>query len=595
MPASSGSVDPGKVFESRINEDYLINQVNASIETDSHVRHKDRIREFFRLYRGEFNFIFPDEAGITDRPVVENKVKNATHDIARLAKEAKGTPVFQKRGEGDAAVKGATIRASIAHTIWNEAYGPALEMKLYMDMIAAGYMATSVFYNDDSEYPQFLRLNPMNCYPDVINEQLVSMLYVQDVKERLAAALFPGAGLSLTAKNTAEVLVIMYFDKNEVVQAVCSKSRNKAKKAYVTDRWEHKLGMVPVSFEALDTPDNTFHGLFDQLGGPLMIRNKAVRLMADYLEALAHAPLEEKGIDNADEEPSPTTVYHHDPNAVESFIRRVQPAASSGSMFGLIQYLDSQESAEAIQPPSRVGVVSQSIASGSFVASTQGTLSSVVKELQDHMAQFRVRLNTIAFKCDAQWADSEKPMWYPVGSKDTYTPSKDMGTWMRHSIAYGANAGLNRSEADIRVIQHHSSGFISKETARAQIDYIEDATNEQDKIDREAMADAFFQRLAADQATKMSILARCVMGMANGKSLMEMLTEVAPEFVTDEAMAQEQAAAANAPAQPSSDQGQTPADQQAALEAGGQQSQDFTPPTFAPPPLATVQSRNPLF
>lgn len=595
MPSASASKsDPVKIYEGRINEDYLVNQINASITTDSHTKHKDRIREYFKLYRGELNLIFPDEDGIMDRPVVENKVKNASHDIARLANEAKGTPVFMRRGEGDKATKQQLLRASIAHTIWAMGGGPDLEMNFYLDQIAAGYCAASVFYNDESEYPQFLRLKPMNCYPDYVNGQLVSMLYVETVKERIAAKLFPDAGLNDSAKDSADVYIIIYSDQNEVVQAVCGKKGNKATRGYIppNGRWEHGLGCVPVAFEALDTPDDTFHGLFDQLGGPLMIRNKVVRLMADYLESLAHAPLEEKGIENANVEPGPTTVYHHDPNAPESFMRRVQPAASSGTVFGLLQYLDAQESAEAIQPPARVGVVSQSIASGSFVASTQGTLSSVVKELQDNLAAFRAKLGYIAFKVDAKYLDHPKPLWNPVGKKDEYTPSEDMGKWLHHTIQYGANAGLNRSEADIRIIQHRASGFISKHTARQQIDYIEDASIEQDLIDREAMAEAFFQRMAADQQTKMSTLATAVIAMSKGKSLMEAIEEVAPEFVSQEALKAEQEAAAAAPQAPA---GQAPAEQQAALEAGGTQEQDFVPPEFQPQPMANIINRNPVF
>ncbi len=582
-------------YEGRLTEDYIINQINGVTHTDSHQNHKNRLADFFRLYRGELNSLFPEEAALGNMPVVENKVKNAVHDVSRLAREAKGTPVFLKRGEGDKAVKGSAIRAAIANTVWQMGGGPALQKKLYLDLISAGYMAVAVMYEDGNDYPTFLRLNPMNCYPDVVNGQLVNMVYVETLKERHAAHLFPEvSGLDANPKNQKEVLSVLYWDKVEYCQAILTLRGKKANGAKIVDRWKHKLDMVPVAFQALDSADDTYHGLFDQMGGPIMIRNKAVRLMADYLESMSYAPFEEKGILNADDEPSATTVYHHDPNAEQSFMRRVQPAAQSGTVFGLLSYMDGQESAEAIQPPSRVGVVNQSIASGSFVASTQGSLSSVVKDIQEYMAEFRVCLNQIAFKCEQVWLDREKALWTSVGSKDTYLPSKDMGKWMQHSIQYGANAGLNRSEADIRIIQHRGSGFISKATARAQIDYIEDQSSEQDLIDREAAADAFFQRLVGDPNTQMSTVAKLVQMLGKGKSVMEAVEALMPEWLQAEAEAKAAAAAPLPGSAPAGPEGTTAQENADALAAGGAQPSDFTP-EFAPMPLPQIISRNPTF
>ena len=571
-----------EVYQSRITEDYLVSQVNSYRATDSHLKHKTRINEFDKLYQGDFSALFPKETAISKDPLVENKAKNATHDLARLASEARGAAVFMRDGEGKAALKRTAVRAAIAETIWHMARGKRIERKLYLDLISTGMAAISVFYNDTSEYPIFMRLNPRFCYPDVHNGLLQNMLYVETMKERQAALIWPDLGLDNDPAKTKDVLIIQWMDDKEVVQAVCrSNTAGKAERAYITQRWEHQLDCVPVAFVDLDSADDHYHGLFDQLGGPLMIRNKIVRLLTDYLESMTHAPFESRGILNDEDEPGPLTVYRHDDTREgDTFMRRVAPAAPAGGVFGLLQYMNAEESAEAIQPPARVGVVRQSIASGSFVDSTQGTLSSVIFELQDLMADLRQQANYIAFKIDARFLNKEKPLYHSVGNKNTYTPKDDMGEFYYHSIQYGAAAGLNRAEAGVRVLQDLGAGLIDKQLAREQVDYIDDVTSVQDRIDKEQLANVFFQRFSADPNTPMSLIATALTEMAKGKTFLDVIEQLAPEMVKYEQQARDAAAGVQAPEGPGD-----PAEEQAALEAGGTGAEISALSPFAPPPI----------
>ena len=575
MPTESG-------YHGRVTEDYIISQIEGFRTNENYLDHKRRIREFDQLYRGDLNGLFPEESAMPDDPLVENKVKNATHDLARLASEAKGAHVFLKDGEGMQATKRAAVRSSIADTIWQMGGGKRIQRKLYMDLITAGMATVAVYYNEDSDYPIFNRLDPRFCYPDERNGQLTSMFYVETMKERIAAMVWPDLGLNPEAKDD-EVHISQYFDKYEVIQCVSTQAkRNTPSKGYIVDRWEHGLNCVPVAWISLDNADGHWGGLFDQLGGPLMVRNKIVRLLVDYLESMAHATLEAKGVINADEEPGPLTIYRHDETAPESFIRRVAPAAPAGSVFGLLQYMNSEESAEAIQPPARVGVVRQSIASGSFVDSTQGTLSSAIFELQDQMADLRYQMNYVAFKIDNKYLNFEKPLYRAIGSKNTYTPEEDMKGFYHHTIQYGASAGLNRAEAGTRVLQDMGAGLISKELARSQLDYVDDVTVEQNRIDREQAASAFFQRLVGDPNTPMHILAQLITTMGKGKDLITTLEAIAPELV--EAVQPVAPEGALLPAE-TAEPGAAPAEQ-AALEAGAVE------PELAPPVLQQQIVRN---
>ena len=588
------AVSPVDLYD-RIDENYITNQINGLRNTDTHRQHKVRIAAFDMLYGGDFTALFPGE-DLGDMPLVANTLKDGIHDIERLATEAKGSPVFMRKGDSKADLTDTAIRTGITNTLWEMGEGPRIEPYLYLDMACAGYAAVAVYVDKkECPYPMFLRLDPRNCYPDVQNGKLINMFYMETMLERYAATLYMEADfLDASPDNENEVTVSMYFDKNQVIQAVSA--HNKNGDAVVTreigQRWIHKLGVVPVAFEQLPTVDGRWHGLMDQLGGPLMARNKTVKLLIEYLESMARAPFEEKGVLNANEEPGIDTVYHHDPNAeFETFMRRVAPATPSSSVFGLLQYLDSQEATEANQPPARVGIVSQSIASGSFVASTQGSLSSVVKELQERMALLRKGLDMIAFKVDKTWLNEEKPLFQAVGKKVMYTPD-DMKDWYSHTIQYGAAAGLNRSEADNRIAMHLTQRLIDKTTARQQLDYLDDVTTVQDAIDQENLQDAFFQRFAADPNTPQSLMAKTLIIMSKGKSFIQALEEIEPELFA----AEQQQLAAGQPPTPGAPgaPGELPPGAQTS-DTGGLGGGGSIQPALPIPPTNQVVTRNPVF
>lgn len=568
----------------RIDEEYLVQQVDGLRQNVYWRDHKARVSKFDTVYGGNLLGLQPEENTLENEPFVENKLKNAAHDIKRLAREARGTAVFTKEGEDAESATRAKMRSVITETIWQEGGGTDIEGLMYLDAIAGGFTAVAVYKNDDSDYPQFLRLNPRFAYPTVVNGRLRDMFYIESMKERQAAALFPDLKLDAKPGNTKSVEVVMSFDREEVCQAVVFEVGN-TKRADIVSRWEHGLGRVPVAFRALDTADDRFRGLLDQLAGPLRARNRAVRLMIDYLEDMVHAPYEERGILNSDIAPGPTTVYHHDrDDERETFMRRVPPAAPAVAVFGLLNYLDSQEQSEGFQPPARVGTVRQSIASGSFVESTQGALSSVVLELQDVVARVRVEANKVALMIDERHLNREKPLVRAVGQKTTYKPKRDVKGWYYHKVMYGAAAGLDRREADSRILQHMGAGLINEDIARENIDYIENDTNIQDDVDRSLLRKVMFQKLVSDPNVPFSALAQIEQEMGRGKSRYDALKEVLPEILRREEEARQAvqapagAPAGGVPAAPGPEAERLALEKGAAPGAGELDITEFAPP-----------------
>jgi hypothetical protein len=520
------------VKSARVYEEYLPLQVESLKTSKSWTTHKRWIALYDSVYAGNLTGLTVEENSLDNIPYIENKLKNATHDIKRLATEARGVPIFAKDGEDEKAAEKAKLRGAIAQTIWFEGGGERNEGRAYLDLIRGGFVATAVFKRRGEPYAQFLRLDPAYAYPTLINGCLEDMVYIETMKRRAAAALFD-LGIKPDPMDTKDVSNIMVFTKDEVVQGIVLPE--KGAKAIVVDRWKHKLGVVPVGFREMETADGTFHGLLDQLHGPMRGRNRAVRLMLDYLEDMTHAPWEEKGIENGPSTgnlPGPTTYYVHDKDAeTETFVRRTPPAAPAGAVFGLMGYLESQEQAEGFQPPSRVGQVRQSQASGNFVESTQGSLSSVVVELQKYVADYKRDCIKIALQIEEKHLNKEKPLIRAIGQKVTYKPKDDIGGWYFLKVMFGAAAGLDRREADSRILQHLGAALIPLEIARDQIDYIENDTNIQDDVDRDLLRKVLMQSLVNDQNVTFADRAGLVLEMGKGKSLQKAMELVLPQML----------------------------------------------------------------
>lgn len=587
--------DPQKL-KGRINEQYIVNQWDMATHVESHREHKVRLEKLKMLYRGDWTKRFNEaDASIIstiqgDEPWVENIVKNGIHDLAGLAMEARAAAIFTPQGEGDPQYRKAQIREAIADTIWEANEGSLIERRLYMDVIGAGMAAVAAYKSDDEDYAQFVRLDPQGCYPDVRNGKIQDMLYIETITIRQAQRMYPQLNLkSAEAWCDKTVQIVDYYDKDEVVKALVltkgGKINARAKNygAFIVERWAHRLGVVPVAFTCLDTLDGAFRGLYDQAGGPVLARNVIVKYMLDYMDDMINAPLEAKNVINATAPISPGLVYQHDPNSDESFIRRLPPASPAGEIFGLIQYLGEQSSGEAIQPPARQGQVTQSIASASFVAATQGRLTTVITELQSHMASLRHALNIITFKIEEKHLDREKPLVRPVGRKHVYKPAADIDGWYFHRVDFGAAAGLDRGTADVRVLQHLGAQLISRKTAREQIDYVTDPTSEQDRIDLEIVQAARQQRFVADPSLPLSSLVRIELAMAKGKGMIDALELELPEMVRVEEEVRAAGAPAGAPGEPPLPEGAPgPAEEQFALEQG-QTPEGGAAPEFAAP------------
>lgn len=572
MSAPNKAPLPVQVYEGRNTEDYLLQQHEYTIAQESYQIRRARLQDNDSLYEGFIKDLFPDETALmADGMLIENKFKNALHDHERLASQGKGMPKFIERGDRESDKVGARVREAICDTYWTVGGGPDMIRQLFLDYAGTGVMALSVYPDPTEPYPMYRRLDPRYCYPDYHNGKLANLLYIETIRERVAAFEHPGIGLDPDPRSQGEVDFICFYDADEVVEAYVRRARKEGErtKLYLVQRWVHKLGRVPVAYKQLASYNGAAHGFFDQLAGPMMVRNKGVRFAIDYMEQSAYSPLFAQGIENAEETPGPTTVYRADPDAEQVHLERIGPAATGSTIWSLISYMGDQEEKEATMPAARTGNLPQSQASGSFVDANQGTLQSVIVEMQDGMSELRRQLNEVCMRVDEKFIDEQKPLIRAVGRKKTYKPSKDIGGWYYHTIEYGAGAGMSKLNTDNRIENLIAARLLDRGTGMAQIDFVDDSTSIQEKIEAENIDDALMQRFATDPNTPFSSLMQVsILMRQEGLRFTEALVQVQAQVQAQEQAQQQQPQPGQGPVPPEA--GAAPEGQAGLLPPPGQ-------------------------
>lgn len=581
-------------LEGRVTEEYLLQ--HREFYGEHFNSWKSRIAETDRVLRGEFPVLYPGEQATVLLPVVQNLAETFTRDVARLVNEAEPTIQSGAKNDTDRETRKALVREAAADTHWMANRGRLMVPLWTMDLLITGAAFAVAWTDSASEYPHFLRVDPRYCYPDIHNGVLQDLLVSQRMKLRVADRLFPDLGLMDKAKTLRDVAedveVWDYYSRDESVKAVSLLKKGGkpwgASGVVVVKRWQPMIDCPPVAFVQLPSHDGAFRGMLDQIGGSLTAKNRIVQRIIEYMDQLIHAPFFEVGVTNWQTPPGPRTVYHGDPNSpVAPQMTRLSPAGSAPDIYALVSYLDEQQRGQIAYPASRQGNVSQSIASAAFVSSTQGNLSSVVREVQYLLGDLRRQLHHIGFALDQKWLDFEKPLVRSVEKQSTYVPSRDIDGRYDVEVIYGVGAGLDRLNADVRLLQFKGAGILSDETVRANIEFLKDPAAEPDRIEREEVARAIRQRFLTDPSIQFDFIAEVLAEQRkNGLSLVDAVAVVRQRM---------QAQAPAAPAEeelPTPPAGEPAATEQLALERGAvPEEQVALEHVFQPPPLEQILIR----
>lgn len=515
---------------------------------------KDRIDSNDRMYRGEWEQEWPDGIVEQVKPMVMNIFQTALDDFGRLVMEVQPQIRCVSKGDSDKQADRAYLREAILQTYAEVNDVDELNHQHALDLGQTGVALEAITFNgDDPEYPLFTAIDPRGAYPRFANNRLVDLIVVQRMEKELVG---PAFNIDLadefdgtTLGRCTEIEVIDYYDSKSFSRVLVAYAGSKTMATMLDtamiSRWEHNLGKPCVAWARLKSGDRGFRGFFDQLKGSALAQNRIVNDVLAGIEQMIYAPFQSYDVENDTDPPGPRTIYRR--RSPEGGMTRVQAGGFNPEVLNILSYLERQTRAGANYPESRQGEVSQSIASASFVSSTMGNLTTMIKGAQKEIGRLWRRRNSLAFEIDEKFgAPGPKPLLITTGDFSTYRTS-DIGGDYSNSVVYGAGAGLDALNKKAALAQDVGLGITSKKTAREQTDYQIDPRGEEQEIEKEAVVQGLMQRLLTDPNVGTDLLMNFAQLLAAGKSMLEAAAILAASQEQERAaqqMAQQQAAAA---------------------------------------------------
>jgi hypothetical protein len=195
----------------------------------------------------------------------------------------------------------------------------------------------------------------------------------------------------------------------------------------------------------------------------------------------------------------------------------------------------------------------------------------------------RERLTENCFKLDEKHLNYKKPItaFIPAGRETSYMPEDAIEGLYRVQVLYGAGAGLDRLNADVRLLQLYGAGLIDAETARENLEFVHDPAAVEDRFEREQVGKALMQKFVADPAAPFDLVLEVFGIMTEGKSFAEAIKIVREKAAK---AAEQQVQAPQVPGQPT----QVP---EQAIEKGAtapEQLGGAGEVQFNPPPLEQI-------
>ena len=496
-------------LKTRYSEDYLVGSRTA--RSDSYSAWHNRIADAQAVVRGEFVTSGED-------PSILNLADKMTRDSARLASEMSPSYLSPAYGESKDHLTSQRVRSVIGDGYFKYTKWEIQRPQLVMDMVTGG-AAFMAFWPDaaKSVYPMSMRIDPLACFPTIVNNEITDLLVVTTMTLRQVQALYPEqwAALSRSLKKTlfengGDTLELYdYYAPDQCVRGFgVTGEDNSIMAAQVVQAWNPETdGRPPVAYTQLPSPDGAMRGLLDQVKGQLAAKDEMVKDILEVSAQAAFSPWEAYGVLNPDTPPGPDVIYNHDPSLEgRSFMRRVQPSTFSPQLPQVLSFLEDQTRAQLSYPATRQGEVPVSQGSGSFVAATQGDLTSMVRELQRGLADLQRQGARIMYAIDENHLDMVKPLCRAVGRKKTYRPSTDIDGRYELQVAYGAGAGLDRITTDSRMLNYYSAGIVPGRRVLGETDFVDDPEAWLDERQNEELERVALQRFAGDPTTSLDFL-----------------------------------------------------------------------------------------
>ena len=506
---------------------------NQLIET--HREWKERVKEITSIVNGEWHMLWQNLTATAEAPSVANIIEMGIHHWSAIGGAVIPSvrvpvPVNKDLKGGERAAR---KRERRVHELWTGSNINELMAQWWGDYAGAGAAYCGVwadFSQDPAKRDPYLqRLDPRYCYPIKDTKgNIIELLVAKRVSTDVILKQYPVARGILDPKIT-EVEEWFWFYPDRYVHMIADASRKGMQKrtGIILTEEENKLGRVPVVEVSVPSFDGQSRGIFDQTRHILRTMHRLMTLTITSSEEEVYPPVFEYDVMNPDDFGPGAVIHGRSP---EARMERMQ-SRSHFDAKDLIGRLASEARAQASFPGQLSGDPGASIVSARGIEASMGQIDARLALAHKQFETFLERGTEILLGFDEKYCDGEKTIHGDAADKkkpEIFIPSRDIAGHYENNVRYGIGAGTDPSNREMRLAMNLNQNLISRETARDEMDFLEDPTREEVRIVRQRVTDSLMEGIYQQAAQgNVEIAAQLLQSMGKeNKDLNEIVDEL---------------------------------------------------------------------
>lgn len=509
---------------------------NQLIET--HAEWKERVKEITTVVNGEWHMLWANLTATAEAPSVANIIEMGIHHWSAIGGAVIPSvripvPVNKDLKGGERAAR---KRERRTQELWSSSNINELMAQWWGDYAGAGAAYCGVWADFSEEPakrdPYLQRLDPRYCYPIKDTKgNIIELLVAKKVSTDIILKQYPAARGVLDPKIT-EVEEWFWFFPDKYVHMIADASREGMQKrtGIILTEEENKLGKVPVVEVSVPSFDGQCRGIFDQTRHILRTMHRLMTLTITSSEEEVYPPVFEYDVMNPDDFGPGAIIHGRSPDAR---MERMQ-SRSHFDAKDLIGRLASEARSQASFPGQLSGDPGASIVSARGIEASMGQIDARLALAHKQFESFLEKATQILLAFDEHYCDGEKTIHGDAADRkkpEIFIPSRDIAGHYDNNVRYGIGAGTDPSNREMRLAMNLNQNLISRETARDEMDFLEDPSREEVRIVRQRVTDSLMEGIYQQAAQgNVQIAAQLLQNM--GKENVD-LNEVVNKLLED--------------------------------------------------------------
>jgi len=463
----------------------------------AHRSWKDRVRVITTVANGDWWVAWPDLTTEPLAPTVANVIELGLGHIGSIGGSVVPSvrvPVPHKQ-KGPDGQRGASKRERRIRELREMSNYSQLLAAAWTDYAGTGSAILGVWTdfaepNTAKRNPYYMRFDPRFTYPVKDSQGNITELLVARRRSITEIELeFPEIKGRFNKESDVEEW--FWYSSKEFLHILAdvSKKGHDMSSGYVITRKENKMGRVPAVEIMRPSFDGERRGQFDQTVHILRTMHHLMALTIERTEEEVYRPIaayEVEGVENFG--PGAVMTMRSPESRIELL--------SAQNMFDvkdLIGRLEVNARTAGIYPPQLSGDPGASIVSARGIAASMGALDARLALMHRQFEWGVAKLDGMALQLDEVYCPGDKTIYGDAKDRknpENFNPETDIAGAYEVVVSYGIGAGSDPGNKEIRLQMHLQSRLISRKRAREELDFLEDAEDEELELARELALDA---------------------------------------------------------------------------------------------------------